>query len=150
MKKLKKLQWILRNLSYNEDNFHRIAISNLEAPENNFERFWEEKYKSPIRPYEEHTHEEIYIKMLEDYYHKNPVEIDRFHSSLLEDDWDGNFDADYERVMSEKAKRIGPHVDLTQFQDDKDSEVDVVDNLRKELDDIDDEYNVKDKILGTE
>jgi len=123
------------------------------------ERWWENKYRTPLKAYEDHTEEELYVKMLEDYYDRNPSEIDRFWGSLAQDNWDGETDADYEREIKERLKSVSKEVDISKWQSDKDySEDDVMDELRRQFpdkpstmgDDIDDDYTVTKDILGKE
>jgi hypothetical protein len=132
---------ILRGRRYNSDNLHRIAISNLSSSERRIERWWESKYRTPMKQYDEHTYEELVIKMLEDYYDKNPAEMERFkatdyHGSVEE--WDGKVSEEYESAVQKTLEGFfnKNKVDLSKYQDDeaeiKDlSDEDILENLRK-------------------
>lgn len=133
MEKLKKIDY--SRIDFNDDNFHRIAISNLETQARVFERWWEKKYSKPLKEFEDHTDEELYIKMLEDYYDNNPVEIERFRNSVIGDDnWKGETDDEYEVGIQERLKKH--HVDISEYQSEKGTdEVDLMGSLRDALPD---------------
>ena len=120
--KVKSLAWILRNQAptFNHDNLHRIAISNLNDSRRRQERWWAKKY-GPLKQYDEHTDEEIWIEMLEDFYEAHPVEIQRFLDSehvRKVGEWDGRVSNDHEKAMKaywDKKKKI----DISAFQSDE-------------------------------
>ena len=119
-------------------------ISNLENQKRVFERWWEKKYNKPLREFDDHTEEELYIIMLEDYYDNNPVEIERFKNSVVaDDDWKGETDEDYEEDIQKRLKKH--HVDLSEFQSETESEgmIDLMDSLRDAIpdkNDVDDDF----------
>lgn len=122
---------------FNNDNLHRIAISNLRDHERRVIRWWLKKYNQPLKPLEEHTIEELVIEMLEDYYEAHPQEIERFMShdaGLLE--WDGTMSDSHEKRM-EKVWKKKPQVDLGKFQDEKElseeEEAEILANLGRNL-----------------
>ena len=78
------------------------------------------------------------IKMLEDYYYKNPEEIQRFLSNEVTDDWDGEVSQEYEREVQKGLKKFFEKnkVDLSEYQDEnfEDSDLsdeDILNDLRK-------------------
>lgn len=122
----------------NNDNLHRIAISNLSIPERKLERWWERKFRSPLKEYEEHTYEELVIKMLEDYYDKNPEEVSRFEAGEFKDEgWDGTVSKEYEDGVQKNLKRFFDKntVNLEKYQseDEVDENEDALDRLRREI-----------------
>lgn len=137
---LQKIHRLFRNIDYdNVDNFHLIAISNLQDMERRMERWWEKKFRTPLKPYLDHTSEELYIGYLEDYYEKNPEEIKRFMDSYNNEkvqDWDGKLDDELELAMQAKWKKKKA-IDLSQFQSDtklsEEEEQALLDNLGKDL-----------------
>jgi len=112
---VKNLQYLLRDLHPNDENFHRIAISNLSDPERRIIRWWVGKYKTPEKPLLDHTIEELYIEMLEDYYEKHPEEAKKFLNSVEEDTWDGTMSPEYEARIQKRLKKKKP-VDITKYQ----------------------------------
>lgn len=121
----------------NTDNLHLIAISNINSPKRKMERWWEKKYKSPLRQYEDHTIEELIVEYLEDFYDNNPQEIDRFLDSLANQDqeeWNGKMSEDHERAMQARWKKTR-QIDLSKFQSDEqlspEEEKALLDNLGK-------------------
>lgn len=97
------------------DNFHRIAISNLEDKERELMRWWCKKYRQPLKPLEDMTLEEIYVEHLEDFYERNPEAIAEFNGQKIdEDDWDGKLPPETEarlKKFHEKHK-----VDLSKYK----------------------------------
>ena len=86
-------------------------------------KWWCDKYKQPIKPLHEHYWEELYIEHLEDFYDKNPIEIERFQASVIaadnaQDDWNGSMPAEYEKAMKARLKKINERnkVDMTKYQ----------------------------------
>lgn len=159
MHKLQSLRNLSDKVSYNEDNFHRIAISNLSVTQKVIERWWEEKFQTPLKEYEDHTEEELYIKMLEDHYYNNPAEVDRFWQSLSYDDWTGETDEEYEKGIRERLERVAPKIDISKYQSEKEvSEDDLMEELRRQTptkpntmgDEIDDDYTIKKDIIGND
>jgi hypothetical protein len=104
-------------------NLHCIAISNLDDPSKRIERWWKKKYRTPLRAFDEHTHEELSIEMIEDFYEKHPEEKERFWVGLdaAEEEWQGETSEEYERQMQERLKKLGVknRVDLTRFKSEK-------------------------------
>jgi len=136
--RLKTLPYLLRNdlANFNNDNLHLIAISNLSDGERSLERWWERKYKSAPKAYEDHTLEELLVQMYEDYYEHNPQEIGKFMSRSAPE-WDGTMPAEHEARMkrryAEKQKDI-----LKRFQTDKgeisaEEEKRILENLGRNL-----------------
>lgn len=131
---LTKIRRLFKDVDYDDvDNLHLIAISNIQDTQRRLERWWEKKYRTPMRPYNEHTTEELYVEFLEDYYDRNPEEVEKFLNSLKnEPEWDGKMDAEYERQMQARWKKK-KQIDLTQFQSDKqlteEEEQAIIDNL---------------------
>ena len=135
----------LQRAAYNNDNLHLIAISNLNDPERRIIRWWSKKYKSPQKPLEEHTIEELIIEMLEDYYDNNVTEASRFLEGIesrtyrYEDVWDGTMPDDYQRnvVAGLKGFYNKNRVDLAKYQSDEEltpeQEEEIVNNLGKNL-----------------
>lgn len=149
MHKLKSLQSVFNRLDYNDNNFHRIAISNLNTPSRQIERWWEDKFQKPSKAFEDYTEEELYIMMLEDYYEKNPKEADRFmgHS---DEDWDGEIDSEHERAMQDRIEDIQKPYDLSRWQSNDDyDEVDLVKDLEKSFPSLDkDEGEFEETFIG--
>lgn len=123
--------------TFNNDNLHRIAISNLSDNERKIARWWSKKYSQPLKSFEEHTIEELVVEMLEDYYEEKPQEIERFlsHDAGIQD-WDGTMSEEYERKMKKRLAKK-PQVDLSKFQDEKElteeEEAAILDNLGRNL-----------------
>lgn len=122
MPRLKKLGFLLRNdlQHFTNDNLHHIAISNLDDGQKALERWWADKYKRPIRDFDDHTIEELLVEMYEDYYRKNPTEIQRFIDSTTQaqEEWDGRMSDEHESHMRARwAKK--PKLDLSKWQDDR-------------------------------
>jgi len=116
---MKNLSELLRNQTFNNDNLHRVAISNLSDHERRIQRWWCKKYKTPLKDFEDHTIEELVVEMLEDYYDNNPSEIERFLSTEgVDPEWDGKMSADYEAEIQKRLKKINErnHVDLKKYQ----------------------------------
>jgi len=122
---------------FNNDNLHRIAISNLRDHERRVIRWWVKKYNQPLKPLEEHTIEELVIEMLEDYYDSHPQEVERFLSREAGiQDWDGTMPEEYEKRMAKRWKKK-PQVNLDQFKDEKElseeEEAEILANLGRNL-----------------
>jgi hypothetical protein len=124
----------------NNDNLHRIAISNLSMTERKIERWWERKFRSPLKAYEDHTYEELLVCMLEDYYERHPEEAERFMStgSYEVEEWDGKVSDEYEETVQRSFKKFFEKnkVDLTKHQateeeNEKFTEEDVMAQLRR-------------------
>lgn len=104
---------------YNNDNLHWIAISNLSDYERQLQRWWTKKYKTPLKPMNEHTIEELIIERLEDYYEANPTEVERFIAGqFIDPEWDGKVSAQHERAILERIKKIDTknRVDISKYQ----------------------------------
>lgn len=121
--KIKSLTYLLRNHSpyFNHDNLHRIAISNLDNGRRRQERWFSKKYQKPLKEYEDHHEEELWIEMLEDFYDAHPVEIHRFmeaESARTNDGWDGRMSSEYEKQIKQKLQRINERngVDISKYQ----------------------------------
>jgi len=122
MAQLKKLSDLLINLNPSQDNLHLIAISNLADFERQVIRYWCKKYKVPRKPLGDHTIEELYIEMLEDYYERKPGEAERFKESIrLQEvgDWDGKMSLEYEKEMQDYWKKKNP-VNIEKYQSEED------------------------------
>ena len=132
---------LLNQKPRNEDNLHLIAISNVKNNHNRFQRWWRKKYKTPNKPFEEHTHEELLIEMLEDFYEAHPLEADRMlagiDSSL--EAWDGQMPDDYEASIQKKLKKFFKRneVDLSKYRSDEtlneEEEKNLLENLGRSL-----------------
>jgi chorismate mutase len=118
--KIKTLHLLLQGNAYNNDNLHHIAISNLRDHERQIIRWWKAKYRQPEKPLDEHTIEELMVEMLEDYYERHPVEVDRFLAGASgAPDWDGCMSADYEREIQARLKKLNVRpADLKKYQSD--------------------------------
>lgn len=119
----KNLGWLLRNHSrnFNHDNLHRVAISNLESSVRRQEKWWSKKYQTPLKQYEDHIEEELWVEMLEDFYDAHPVEIQRFldnENVRQVGDWDGRMSDAYEKEIKQKLVKINERnrVDITKYQ----------------------------------
>jgi len=126
--------------NYNNDNLHRIAISNLESHERRVIKWWCKKYGQPVKPLFDHTMEELIIEMLEDYYDAHPIEIDRFLASEnTGSDWDGEMSDEYEADMQRRLAKINKknRVDLDKYKSDAglspEEEQKILEGLGKEL-----------------
>lgn len=130
-------------------NLHRIAISNLNDRERSLTRWWSKKYKTPVKPLEEHTEEEIYLEHLEDYYERSPKAVDEFFSKqsarqeVHEPEWTGELSPEAERELQARwarvnAKRKNP-VSLAKYQTPGDENMSdeevkkIIDSLGKNL-----------------
>jgi len=124
-------------LPENSDNLHRIAISNITVnTETKISRWWSEKFRTPMKPFLEHTTEELVIMFLEDHYEKNPIEMQKFLAPAPEEgEWDGKMPVEYERVMEAKMKKIQEKnkVDLSKYQDEKPVSQEEEDRILKNL-----------------
>lgn len=120
------------------DNLHRIAISNLKNPLRQIERWWVKKYKSPLKCFSDHTIEELLIEMYEDFYEKNPEQIDLFLQGSVagreDDDWDGSISKEHDQQMRQRFKPSGKIEKWrTQEQLTKDQEQKIIENLGRNL-----------------
>jgi hypothetical protein len=138
--KIKYPQTLLSNEGFNNDNLHRIAISNLQDHERQVIRWWCKKYRTPQKPFGEHTIEELIVEMLEDYYERNPQEIGKFVTrTLQEPEWDGTMSPEYEAEIQKRLERINRRngIDISKFQSDEnlsDEEAqNIIDNLGRNL-----------------
>ena len=123
--KVLNLDEVLKDLEATNDNLHRIAISNVTDGDRVLARWWTKKYSTPIKPYSEHTNEELIIEMLEDYYDQNRGEIDRFLDSLHDrthGEWDGRTSEEYEAQIQKRLSKF-KKVDISKYQSDKDKEL---------------------------
>ena len=106
--RLRNLRAELRSHS-NNDNIHRIAISNLNDPLKMLERWWRKKYRTPPKDLGEYTPEELYVEYLEDYYDRHPDEAKRFGESMRikeTDGWDGRHNPALESQIRERLKKL--------------------------------------------
>jgi len=137
---LKKLPLLLKGLQPTNDNLHRIAISNLQDHERRAIRWWCKKYRTPLKPLEDHTIEELIVEMLEDHYEARPSEIERFFESLLIEQggetWNGKMSDEYERQMQQRLKKLKP-VDISKYQSEEklsaEEEAKILENLGRDL-----------------
>jgi len=154
--RIKSLRQRLSHLSFNDDNFHRIALSNLKSPKRRIERWWAKKYRTPAKDFEDHTEEELYIEMLEDFYEKNPKEAKKFWTDMetkMDIGWDGHTSDEYEESMQRRIEELQRPIDISQYQSDKEVDSDVfyeeidrlfpVTKIDSIGDDIDDNYEVE-------
>lgn len=134
--RLRTLGFLLRHdfESFTNDNLHRIAISNLSDGERSLRRWWEKKYKTPHKEYEDHTVEELLVQMFEDYYDQNPAEIQRFVLRSNVEEWDGRMSKEHDERMK---KRFGNTAVLKKYQDFKpiteEEEQRILDSLGRNL-----------------
>jgi hypothetical protein len=102
-------------------------------------RWWRKKYRTPPKPYDDYTWEELLIEMLEDYYENHPQEAERFLAGAFEIEWDGRTSAVYEKQLKEKNKKFFERnkVDLTKWQTKKEvtdeEEKSILENLGRKL-----------------
>lgn len=123
--KVLNLQELLRDLEPSNDNLHRIAIANVTDSERILARWWTKKYQTPLKPFAEHTTEELIIEMLEDYYDQNRSEIDRFFDKVNSEstpEWDGSTSEEYEREIQKRLSKF-KKVDISKYQSDADKEL---------------------------
>lgn len=122
------LSKLLEDFKYSNDNLHRIAISNVADGERSLQRWWQKKYKTAIKHFNDYVQEELVIEMLEDFYDNNRSEIDRFYSSLEQEDynreleWNGELSPELEAEIQERYSKR-EKVDLSAFQSEKDREL---------------------------
>lgn len=153
---IQSLSEMLKGHLVNDDNLHRIAISNLDDQEKNLIRWWCDHYRQPPKPLNDYTVEELYIERLEHYYSRKPDRIREFlDRDAKEDDWDGRFDDETEEAI--RRQQVKNKVDLSKYQQDSSDISDeeaqrIVDNLGRHLpgskttvasledDDFDDEF----------
>ena len=128
-----KLLRLFNSQEISNDNLHLIAISNLSDPDRRIERWWCKKYGQPMRPYLEHTREELMIEFLEDYYENNPNEIGKIMMKINDEpDWDGQMSADHE-VQMQKILKKKKQVDLSGFKSDEEISPDVEEEILRNL-----------------
>jgi hypothetical protein len=85
------------------------------------ERWWHKKYRTPMKGYDDHTHEEIFIEYLEDYYDKHPEEIGRFqYSQTKEAEEDDEWRGDTPDGLADKMKSLGGTVDVSRYKTEGD------------------------------
>lgn len=113
-----RLLALTRSGELNNDNLHRIAISNLKDEERRIMRWWSWKYRTPLKPLGEHTIEELIVEMLEDWYSKHPQEAERFLDLVDAEEWNGETTPEYEAEIQRKLKKINAKnkVDISKFQ----------------------------------
>lgn len=118
----KNLSKMVEGLLRNNDNLHRIAISNLDDEEHRMIRWWCRKYKTPRKPLDDLTVEELTLEYLEDYYEKNPEKIKEFTQSVdsVEDDWEGETTPEHELAIQKRLKKLGHKVDISKYQTEGD------------------------------
>jgi hypothetical protein len=122
------LSKLLEDLKPSNDNLHRIAISNIADGDRQLERWWQKKYKTSIKHYNDYTREELIIEMLEDFYDNNKTEIDRFYDSIEKEqiakqgEWDGRTSPEYEAEIQKRLSKF-KKIDLSAFQSEKDKEL---------------------------
>ena len=91
----------------NADNLHRVAISNLDDQERALTRWWCNKYRTPPKPLEDYTLEEIFVEHLEDFYERDPRAAKDFLRSVRkEEEWDGNHAVSVERELQARWAKI--------------------------------------------
>lgn len=132
---------LLNQQAFSNSNLHLIAISNIKDIEKKINRWWRGKYKTPEKQYGQYTIEELVIEQLEDFYEKNPEEINRFLASNgnTEDDWDGTMPTQYEENIQKNLGRFFDknRVDLSKYkseeQVDEKEEKRILENLGRRL-----------------
>lgn len=114
----------------NADNLHRVAISNLESQEHQLRRWWSKKYKTPPKPLDEYTLEEIFIEHLEDFYERDPRAAKSFAGSVRpEENWDGELGVEVERELEvrwakiNKRRGFDPGKTLAKYQTEADKDL---------------------------
>lgn len=114
----------------NADNLHRVAISNLKDQERSLTRWWCKKYRTPPKPLEDYTLEEIFVEHLEDFYERDPRAAQSFARSVRkEEEWDGTSSLETERELQarwakiNKRKGIDPAKTLAKYQTESDKEM---------------------------
>ena len=133
-----KLLRLFDSQKLSNTNLHLIAISNLQNHERKIIRWWCAKYKVPQKPLMEHTMEELMIEYLEDFYEKNPKDIQVLLNSIDAEnsEWDGETSPDYEVEMQKRLSKMRK-IDLTKFQSDEEltseQEQNILDNLGRNL-----------------
>lgn len=106
--RLKNLRQELSEQKLDNDNIHRIAITNSRDPERSLQAWWRKKYRIPPKDLDDYTAEELLLEYLEDYYRRHPEEADKFQDSAtrrLEDGWDGKPDPEMEKLVIERLKK---------------------------------------------
>ena len=104
-------------MSDRKNNLHLIAINNLSDTDRILERFWEHKFKIPIKAYGDHTQEELVVAFLEEYYYNNPEEKAKVilaSTTAPEDEWTGEMDEEYEAMIQKRLK--GNKAILSKYQ----------------------------------
>lgn len=93
-------------------------------------RWWCNKYRTPPKPLEEYTLEEVYVEHLEDFYERDPRAAQDFLRSVRkEEEWDGNHALSVERELQarwakiSKRKGIDPNKVLAKYQTESDKEM---------------------------
>jgi hypothetical protein len=110
------------------NNLHRIAISNLNDEEYKLKKWWHNKYKVSPKPLDELTIEEVYIDYLEDWYAKDPSRVEDFYRQSQDfDDWDGELDEVTEQKIAARWAKIKEHHDdgdvLARYRTDGDKDL---------------------------
>lgn len=128
-------------MKIDDNNYHEIAISNLQDSEYYLKRWWRKKYQRPSRDrVEDYTFEELYIEMLEDFYEDRPEEVKKFLANkniiVINSEWDGSTTPEYEKTI---GKILGKHnknyIEKYQSEEeisDKEEEK-ILENLGKKL-----------------
>jgi len=114
----------LKNQLLDNDNLHRIAISNTKDTEKRLIRWWCNHYKQPPKQLDEYTIEELFIEQLEEYYIRYPEKIEEFLGSVnqkQEDDWDGSLDPEMEKVIKKRLGKV--KVDISKYQNENDKDL---------------------------
>ena len=135
--KLKWLPDLLEGVDLSNDNLHYIAISNLHDGERKIERWWANKYKVPLKPYKDHTVEELVIEMLEDHYESNPDEVAEFYKKLSASIIDDEYVHEFSEADKKWMERANRKVDLNRYRSEKtlteEEEKKLLDNLGRNL-----------------
>jgi pyruvate-formate lyase-activating enzyme len=145
VRRTSNLLHLIRNVEYNDVNFHLIAISNLDNSVKKIKRWWHSKYCIPPKGIDEYTEEELYIEFLEDYYEKNPIEASRFLEGL--EAWEGDTSPEHEQEVLERIKSIGAdNVNIAKYHSDNSDYTE--DDFRKDMDRIAPIQSDGNKFLG--
>lgn len=132
---LRRVRETLRELvevRVDDQQYHRIAVSNLDDPVHALERHWRERYRVPARGLSDYTLEELYVEFLEDYYAVHPKEADALRLAMAAEEpvvsvtrdaegWDGRLPDAVEQERQaywrrRQEQRPYLKVDLEQFR----------------------------------
>ena len=136
-REIQKLLLHISEIPEDQNNYHTIAIANLQDSEYQLKKWWHKKWNIPPKNFDEYTIEELFVEMLEDYYDNHPEEINRYLD--VEEEWDGTMPESYyndpaTKAFHEKHKNDGF---LARYQSDEEltpeQEKEILDNVGKNL-----------------